>query len=62
MWKVLSYAPIVCCTSLHLKIVVGRWVHLTFFSAWFYEHPYCTDDNIWLFLLLLTNIQIYRFG
>ena len=32
-------------------------------GTWFYEHPYCTDRDILLFLLLLTNVlSVNRFG
>ena len=26
--------------------------------TWFYEHPYCTDSHLLLFLFLLTNVLI----
>ena len=29
--------------------------NLTIVSAWFYEHPHCTDSDI-LFLFILTNV------
>ena len=27
-------------------------------GTWFYEHPYCTDSDIMLFLFLLTNVLL----
>jgi hypothetical protein len=41
----------------------GEWVNLVIVSAWFYEHPHCTDSDILLFFFLLTNVRILsRFG
>ena len=46
-------------------VVYGEWVNLVIVSAWhyrFYEHPYCTDRDILLFLLLTNVLIVSRFG
>ena len=38
-------------------------LHLLVLDTWLYEHPYCTDRDIVLFLFPLTNVLIVsRFG
>ena len=53
------------CLILAISVVYGEWVNLVIVSAWhlFYEHRYCTDSDLLLFLFLLTNVPIVsRFG
>ena len=45
---------------LAISVAYGERANLAIVRAWIYEHPYCTDGDIWLFVFLRTNVLIVK--